>query len=89
MSGGDDKPGVGGVGVRIDGRVFGTWDEGGGVIDAVVGGGGEVNFSTFVLCAEPGEFEGDTECIRGGVAGPGSSVDGMATGSWEVCDNGA
>lgn len=88
MSGGDDKPGVGGVGVRIDGRVSGTWDDGGGVIDAVVGGGGEVNFSTFVLCADAGEFERDTECMRG-VAGPGSSVDGMATESWEVCDNGA
>ena len=49
MSGGDDKPGVGGVGVRIGGRVFGTWDDGGGVMDAVVGGGGEVNFSTLVF----------------------------------------
>ena len=87
MGGGDESPGVGGVGVRTVNLLFGIWDDGGGVIDAV-GGAGDVNFSTLVVGAGPGESECDRDRMRG-VSGVESSVDGIATESWEVWESGA
>lgn len=78
------SPGVGGVGVRMTDRVLGSWDDGGGVIDDVVGGAGDVNFSSLVTGDSDGDADGSA-----GVAGLDSSVDGISTESWEACDNGA
>jgi hypothetical protein len=72
------------VGVLAATRGTGSWEEGGGVIDEVVGGAGEVNLAgsseeAFWNSGEPG-IEGERSL--GGVVGCGSSVDGMRT-SWE------
>lgn len=45
VGGGDVSCGVGGVGVLMAARVPGTWEEGGGVIEDVVRGAGEVNLT--------------------------------------------
>ena len=87
VRGGDDSPGVGGVGVRMVERVFGSWDDGGGVIVDVVGGAGEVNVSALGYCAGSGESERDSD-RSGGLSGLATSVEGMSTESWEVCDKG-
>jgi len=84
VGGGDESPGVGGDGVRTTARVFGSWDDGGGVMEEVVGGAGDVNFS--ILAMGDPEREADRSA---GVAGIDSSVDGISTDSWEACDNGA
>lgn len=68
-------------------RVFGTWDDGGGVMEEVVGGAGEVNLTlfgdtAFGVCS--GDSESESERISG-VAGPESSVEGTRE-SWEICD---
>jgi hypothetical protein len=79
------SPGVGGDGVRTSTRVFGSWDDGGGVMDEVVGGAGDANFS--ILATGDPEREADRSIA--GVAGLDSSVEGISTDSWEACDNGA
>jgi hypothetical protein len=64
--------------------VFGNWDDGGGVVDEVVGGAGDVNFSVLVT----GDAEREADCNMAGVAGLDSSVEGISTDSGEGCDNG-
>lgn len=53
VGGGDDRTGVGGVGVRTDVRIAGTtgatWDDGGGVMEDV-GGTGDENLERSVFC---------------------------------------
>ena len=96
MGGGEDSCGVGGVGVLASARVFGIWEDGGGVIEEVVGGAGEVNLTrsgetTLTMPDDGGgEPEGETEESILGVAGREYSVDGMREnceswdrGAWE------
>lgn len=71
------------MGVRATTRVFGIWEEGGGVIEEVVGGAGDVNLArsgetTLDISADP---DCDAKASLG-VAGLDSSVEGMSE-SWE------
>jgi len=45
VGGGEVSWGVGGVGVRMTAREFGNCDDGGGVMEDVVRGGGDVNLT--------------------------------------------
>jgi hypothetical protein len=45
VGGGEVSCGVGGVGVRMPARMSGTWEEGGGVMEEVVRGAGDVNLT--------------------------------------------
>lgn len=83
VGGGDESPGVGGDGVRTTERMLGSWDDGGGVMDEVVGGAGDVNFSIFAT----GDAEHEAERTSG-VAGLDGCVEGITTDSWEACDIG-
>lgn len=70
--------GVGGVGVLAMTRVFGIWEDGGGVMEAV-GGGGEVNLAWSDGPGEPGdEVNGSI-----GVGGRDNSV----VGTRESCES--
>lgn len=88
VGGGDVSCGVGGVGVRMTVCEWGIWEDGGGVMEEVVGGAGEVNLArsgetALDMFAAVGEPERNL-----GVVGRDSSVEGMSE-SWEACDGGA
>jgi hypothetical protein len=83
---------VGGVGVLAAVRNTGSWEDGGGVMDEVVGGAGEVNLyrSGDLACdmlRGPGDADLEPEYILG-VAGRESSVVGSRE-SWDNWEKGA
>jgi hypothetical protein len=86
VGGGEVSCGVGGEGVRAVVRVLGIWEEGGGVIDEVMGGAGEVNFAWL---DGPGGSDGEAERRLGvssldiSVDGTSESCDGWDTAAWE------
>lgn len=88
VGGGDVNCGVGGVGVRKLARVSGIWEEGGGVMEDVVLGAGDVNLTRSGeaspdMLAGAAEAERDADaCSTLGVSGPASSVVGIS----ESCD---
>lgn len=92
VGGGEDSWGVGGVGVRTTVREFGICDDGGGVIDDVVGGAGEVNLARsgeLALDMEASAEDSEGEMERSlGVVGLESSVEGRSE-SWDVWDKDA
>lgn len=75
--------GVGGVGVRTAARLLGTWDDGGGVMEDVVRGAGDVNLgdATFDMLTGAADSERDGERNLG-VSGRATSVVGIN----ESCD---
>jgi hypothetical protein len=78
--------GVGGVGVRMPARVLTIWEEGGGVMEEVVRGAGDVNFTrsgeaSFDMSPGAADSERDIERTLG-VSGPANSV----VGTSESCD---
>jgi hypothetical protein len=90
VGGGEVSCGSGGVGVLMMLRLVGTCEDGGGVIDEVVGGAGDVNLTLSGLLrldcpGEPG-LEGEARLV--GVAGRESSVEAMSE-SWESWDKDA
>lgn len=72
VGGGDDRWGVGGVGVRTGARIGATWEDGGGVIEEVFGGAGDTNLAlSGVRAIGMADGAGDVEASwRCGVVGP-------------------
>jgi hypothetical protein len=81
VGGGEVSWGVGGVGVRSPAREPGSCDDGGGVMEEVVRGAGDVNLTrsgeaSFDMLAGAADSESDAERMRG-VSGPATSVVGI------------
>jgi hypothetical protein len=86
VGGGEVSWGVGGVGVRMLVRMLGIWEEGGGVMEDVARGAGDVNLrrsgeAPFAMSRWATDSERDADRPLG-VSGAASSVVGMS----ESCD---
>jgi hypothetical protein len=83
VGGGEVSWGVGGVGVRMTAREVRSWDDGGGVMEEVVRGAGDVNLTrsgeaSFDMLTGAADSESDAE-RNWGVSGPATSVVGIST----------